>query len=507
MQEVLDKSYLFFYNIYVSTSKNNRRSHMKAINFKTYPKTDHPIRILQFGQGNFLRAFADDFIDQLNLKELFDGSVLAVKTTTRGTLDDFKDQNCLYTLCTRGIKNGEILNASRIVECIHGVFSTNDEPEKLARAAVIPTLQIVISNTTEAGITLEENDCYEPMPLSFPAKLCKLLYLRFCSYGGASDKGLYIIPTELIESNGDKLKECIITQARLWRMGEGFEAWINSCCHFYNTLVDRIVSGYPKNNEVFRALGYTDPLCDVCEPFGLWVLQGDESLKDVLPLHKAEPPAVFCDDITPYRDRKVRILNGAHTSFSPLGVIMGLETVKDCIDHPDLKLFLEKLLETEIKPYVKLPKDQVDGFTASVIERFSNPYLDHAIIGICLNSVSKFKARLLDSFKDYYNDKKAVPKLICFSFAALLRFYSVNEENVGTTDKNKTYTAKDNEDVLRKMRQYSSLPTEEYVKKAASEKDFWGMDLSSYPDFVSKVACHLEAIKKNAAKALKEVLK
>ena len=480
---------------------------MKEMNFKSYQKTKRPIKILQFGQGNFLRAFADDFIDQLNKNNLYDGSVLAVKTTARGTLDDFKEQNCLYTLCTRGVENGEIVNTSKIIECIHGVFSTNEEPEKLAQAAVIPSLQVIISNTTEAGIALVEADRYEDMPISFPAKLCKLLYLRFSAYGCDDDKGLYIIPTELIEANGDKLRECVLTQARLWNLGEAFEGWINKYCHFYNTLVDRIVSGYPKSNEVFENLGYADPLCDVCEPFGLWVLQGDESLKEVLPLHKAQPAAVFCDDITPYRDRKVRILNGAHTSFSPLGVIMGLETVKDCVDHPEVRKFLEKLLETEIKPYVKLPKDEVDSFTESVLERFSNPYLDHAIIGICLNSVSKFKARLLDSFKDYYNDKNSIPKLISFSFAALLRFYSLDESFNGITDTQKPYTAKDNLEVLKKMQCYSTLSTEEYVKKAASETEFWGMDLGEFKDFIPTVAEFLDLIKKDASKALKEVLK
>ena len=464
-------------------------------------RTPRPIRVVQFGQGNFLRAFALDFIDRMNEKCRFDAGAAVVKTTARGDLDAFRRQNCLYTVVYRGADREE----RRIISCIEKVVSTHTEPDEFFALAGEENLRFVISNTTEAGIAVSENDAFGGMPESFPAKLTKLLYLRFLAFGGRSDKGVFVLPAELIENNAGKLRECVSVLSAKWKLGAGFEKWLDDACFFCETLVDRIVSGRPKE----PLTDYDDELCDVCEPFGLWVIEKKGWIEKEFPLGKAGVNAVFTDDVKPYRERKVRILNGSHTGFAMLGHLCGFETVKDCMDDPALRAFISKLQNEALAPFVPLPENEVAEFVNEVNGRFENPFLRHALLSICLNSTSKFRARLLPSVKDAARAEKKVSEAAALSFAALLRFYRGSLKNgvfVGKAN-GKEYTVTDDADVLSFFDGTGALGAEEYTRRVMSNKSLWGEDLRNIPGFERDCAKYLALLDESPAKALSEVLK
>ena len=355
---------------------------MKHITDLGIEKADRPIRVVQFGEGNFLRAFVDWMIDIINEKTDFNGSIAIVKPISFGSLERFAKQNCLYTVILRGQEKGEVVNTSRIVTSVNRAVDGADTWDNLAELAKCPTVRFVVSNTTEAGIVLDEGDTMDGVPATYPGKLTKFLYERYLAFDGAADKGVILLPVELIEDNGGKLKSCVLRLAEVWNLPAGFAAWLMEHCTFCSTLVDRIVTGYPaaEAEDLWEKLGYKDELLDVGEPFGLWVIASDRDVSRELPFVEAGLPVVFTDNQKPYRERKVRILNGAHTSSVLAGWLYGKNIVRDMMKDPVTGVFVRSAVQDEIAPQVPLDRADVDAFAEAVFERFENPFIDHECI-------------------------------------------------------------------------------------------------------------------------------
>ncbi len=379
--------------------------------------------VIQFGTGNFLRGFADYFIDALNRKQLYDGKIVIVKPTNRGSADAFKEQSCVYNLYLRGIENSKEVRERTEIHSVSKVVDPYSDFDSFLSLAHNPDFRFIISNTTEAGIEYDEKCGFSDKPArSFPAKLTRLLFERFKS--GLS--GFVFLPCELIDDNAKELKKCILKYASLWSLGEEFISWIHSDNTFCNTLVDRIVTGYPKNEatEIFREIGYEDKLLDTAEIFHLWVIEGD--FEKELPLKKAGFNVIWTDDVTPYKKMKVRVLNGAHTSMVFPALLCGIETVGECLNDELISEFLNTALNKYILPVLN-ESDEARSFAASVIERFKNPFIRHELKSIALNSTSKFAVRVLPTMIEYKAAYNETPKLFTLSLAALITYYKNND--------------------------------------------------------------------------------
>ncbi|MBR3300245.1 MAG: tagaturonate reductase [Clostridia bacterium] len=474
-------------------------------------KKDYPIKVIQFGEGNFLRAFVDYFIDIANEKGVFGGSIAIVKPISFGSLDAFHEQDNLYTVVLRGKENGEVINSSRVITSVSKALDCKDDFEDYMALARLDSLRFVVSNTTEAGIVLDEKDHFDGLPETYPGKLTKFLFERFTAFSGDKDKGLIILPVELIENNGGKLKECVLALSKIWNLPQEFIDWVEENNVFCSTLVDRIVTGYPRGyaDKVCEELGYEDKLVDIGEPFGLWVIESEKDISEELPLNKIGLPVIFTDNQKPYRERKVRVLNGAHTSSVLAGYLYGLDIVRDCMYDDIMGKFVRKVVNEEIVPQVNLPIEEVKEFAASVFERFENPFIDHALLSISLNSVSKWKARVLPSFKDYYKNNGKLPKLITFSFAALLAFYSSNDlRDDGLYAKRPNgdeYVIHDDKAVLEFFAQNTGKP--DFIEKVCKNTAFWGEDMTKFEGFMEAVSSCYDEMRKDIKSALFEVIK
>ncbi|WP_077836870.1 tagaturonate reductase, partial [Clostridium beijerinckii] len=402
--------------------------------FKTYPE-----KVLQFGEGNFLRAFVDWQIDKMNDEADFNGSVVVVQPLENGLVDMLNDQDCLYTLYLQGVQNGQASKTHKVINSIsRGINPYRDYNEYL-KVAENPDLRFIVSNTTEAGIAFDENDTLNGgCQKSYPGKLTAFLYHRFNAFNGDDSKGFIIIPCELIDRNGEKLKEIVLKYAEVWNLGQDFIDWINNANTFCCSLVDRIVPGYPRDtiDEVREELGYDDNLVDVGEIFHLWVIEGPQSIKDELPIEKAGLNVKVVDDMTPYRTRKVRILNGPHTAMVPVAYLYGLETVGESVDHEVIGKYVHDVIYDEIIETLDLPHEELVEFADAIIERFQNPYVKHYLMSIALNSLSKYKTRDLPSLTEYLKRKGALPKKLVFSLASLIEFYKGKrgEEDIQLAD-------------------------------------------------------------------------
>lgn len=472
----------------------------------------HPVRVLQFGEGNFLRGFVDVMLDIANEKGLFDGSVAIVKPIAAGSLAAFREQDGVYTVSLRGRENGETRVENRIVTCISDTVDVVNEYEAYAAYAGCETLRFVVSNTTEAGIVFEEEDQLSDMPpKTYPAKLTKLLYERFRYFRGAADKGLIVLPCELIENNGGTLKQCVKQYGVLWRLGTAFEKWLDESCIFCSTLVDRIVTGYPKEEaqSLWSSFGYEDRLLDTGELFALWVIESEKEIRGELPLAEAGLPVIFTENQKPYRERKVRILNGAHTSFVLASYLAGNDFVGQSMQDETVRRFMTDTVFDEIIPTLSLPREDCEQFAGAVIERFENPFIKHALLDISLNSVSKWKARCKDSLTGYIRRFHTLPKHLVFSLAALLCFYSSDKEEEGAllgrrgTD---TYRIRDNAEVLAFFKKYCGCRTEEFVQRALSEKEFWGEDMTAYAGLAEAVCGYVTKIREDGMRAALEAV-
>lgn len=423
---------------------------------RTYHKTKtYPEKILQFGGGNFLRAFVDGFVQDLNEMSDFNAGVVLVKPTPRGNYNALKKQDGLYTLLLRGIKNGAASSEHRIIDCIQRIVDPYTDHAEYLRIAQNPDLRFVFSNTTEAGITYREQDRSSDTPQeSFPGKLTALLYERFKHFKGHPEKGLILIPCELIEKNGTFLQNIMVTHARAWKLENEFIQWIEQHNVFCNTLVDRIVPGFPKDEyeHISAKFGYSDELMVVGEYFHAWVIEGPASVQKELPFDQFQINAIFTNNISPYRKRKVRILNGAHTVLVPIAYLCGLRTVRASVEDHIVGEFLKNVLYEEILPTLDFPENELVAFTDAVLDRFLNPFIEHQLISISLNSVSKYKTRVLPTLLDVVKTKEQLPKGLVFALAAMIVFYkgSIDGEHIALKDEEevliffKTYWANDN---------------------------------------------------------------
>jgi len=425
----------------------------------------------------------------------------------------FRDQDFYYTVVMRGKSGGEVIDSAEVIDVVSDVFSAYRDFDRLMGYARDTGIDIIVSNTTEAGIVYDPQDSfsYDP-PHSYPGKLTRVLYERYSECGEQSAPGFVILPVELIEDNGKKLKECVLKLSSDWDLPDGFIKWINESNTFCSTLVDRIVTGNPKTEqvraEIDKKLGYRDELADICEPFGLWVIEADdpEAVRERFPLDRAGLPVIFTTDQRPYRERKVRILNGAHTSFVPVSYLYGEDIVRDCMHNSTIRKFIDRCVYGEIIPTLSLQKKELEDFAASVYERFENPYIDHQLLSICLNSVSKWKSRCLPSVIGYQAKTGKAPECLALSFAALCEFYSRGRKTDGRftgtrlrDGQEQVYEIKDDPAVIEFFDRYGS--SDGLIGLFASNTAFWGMDLHDIPGFVSTAEKYLGIIRKDGAEA------
>lgn len=378
-------------------------------------------RFIQFGEGGFLRGFADWMIQKINDSTDFEGSVVVVQPIKDGLCDMLTAQECKYTHLVRGKEGYE----SSVIDVISRCVKPYDDFDSYLNLAYQPELRYIISNTTEAGITYNQNDkATDTPPASFPAKVTLLLKKRF----DLALDGFIFLPCELIDRNGDNLKACILKYADLWGYSDDFKAWVENENVFTNTLVDRINTGYPKGEEI--DLTFDDKLVNTSEFFHLWVIETDYDLEKELPFKKAGLNVIITPDaLERYRTRKVRILNGAHTSLVPFALLSGFDTVKSCVDNEEMNAYIRKCVFDEIIPTLDLPKDELIGYANDVLVRFSNPYIKHYLSSIALNSVSKFKVRVLPSILEYKKRFGTYPKTLVFALKKLLEFYKTDMTN------------------------------------------------------------------------------
>ncbi|QVY66139.1 tagaturonate reductase [Polaribacter sp. Q13] len=471
---------------------------MNNLSRSTVKANTYTERIIQFGEGNFLRAFANWMIHEMNKQANFDAGVVAIQPINQGLIKMLNDQDGLYTLYLNGIKNGKAISEHQIIDCIQRGINPYENPSDYLAVAENPDLRFMISNTTEAGIAYNADDKLDDAPQSsFPGKLTALLYKRFQTFGGASDKGLILIPCELINDNGANLKKIILQYADDWALGAEFVEWINEDNIFCNTLVDRIVPGYPRDkmDAITAELGYKDNLVVEGEQFHLWVIEAPAAVKEEIPAEMCGLNVVFTDNQEPYRTRKVRILNGAHTSLVPVGYLYGIDKVRESLEDEVVGKFLKDAIFEEICPTLDLSKEELDQFSNDVLDRFRNPYLEHALMSISLNSTSKYKTRVLPSVLEYIKRKNKNPEHLLFSLAALIAFYKGER---GT----ETYEVKDDQSALDFFAtQWATGNPASIVKATLANTDFWGTDLTQYDGLEAILTKNLEGIIKNGMKA------
>lgn len=470
-------------------------------------KKERPVKVVQFGEGNFLRGFVDYMIDIANEKGMFDGDIVLIKPIEFGNLTMFHEQDCQYTVSLRGIVDGEPRVLNRVITSVADAVDAYQEYQKYSDLAKIDTLRFVVSNTTEAGIVFDDTDKmeYEP-PKTFPGKLTKFLYTRYTHFNGAMDKGLVMLPVELIDDNGIMLKKCVMQFIELWGLGEGFRKWVDEACVFTSTLVDRIITGYPRaeEKEIWESLGYEDHLIVTGEPFALWVIESAKDISGELPLPDAGLPVIFTDNQKPYKQRKVRILNGAHTSFVLASYLAGNDIVLESMQDADIKNFMMKTIFDEVIPTLTLPKKDLEDFAEAVITRFNNPYVKHALLSISLNSVSKWRARCLPSFLGYVEKYGKLPVHLTFSIAALMAFYTGSEIRdralIGHRN-GQEYNIMDDAKVLEFFKEYSGKDTRTFVEAYLSDEEFHGQDLTKIAGLTDAVCGYLDDIKTNGMRA------
>lgn len=449
---------------------------MKKLNKKTVPLIpDRPIKIIQFGEGNFLRGFVDWMMDILNEKTEFNGNVQIVQPLERGMGKSINDQDGLYHVLLEGIERGEKIQKTRLITSVSGVSNPYEDYQGFLRLGENPYLEFIFSNTTEAGIQFDENDIgFDKTPNSFPGKLTAMLYHRFQYFDGHPPTKLVIVPCELIEKNGEKLKECLLNYVEHWSLPTSFKVWVERSILFCNSLVDRIVPGFPKDqiDKIQERIGYEDNLVVKAEPFHLWVIQGPEEIKQMLMFKNSGLNVVLTNNLEPYRTRKVRILNGIHTAMVPIAYLNGFEEVRDVVEDEEMGAFLNQIMFEEIISTLDLPQEELETYAHEVIERFRNPFINHRLLDISLNSVAKFKVRVLPSIFTYLEKYQKIPKGLMTAFAHLILFYSGKHNAI-------TIPINDDKEVIAFFQMALNMgDLEQGVKMILSNEDLWGTDLN-----------------------------
>ncbi|WP_026933060.1 tagaturonate reductase [Christiangramia echinicola] len=450
-----------------------------------------PIKIVQYGEGNFLRAFVDYLVNKLNNEADFNAGVAVIQPLPGGMIIVLNEQDGIYNLFMKGIKQGKEIQENELITCIQKGYDPYKDYDEYLELAKEEELEFLISNTTEAGIAYNENDKFQEYPhQSFPAKVTALLYKRFQHFNAAPDKGLTIIPCELINHNADNLKKIILRYAESWNLDKEFVNWIHEHNSFHNTLVDRIVPGYPKEDiDSYQSqLELEDTLIVSAEVFLLWVIEGGAALKAKIPFDKIDENVLIVEDLQPYRTRKVRILNGAHTTMVPFSILFGNETVKETVDHEFTGDFIKKAVFEEINPTLSLSSKELNSFAEEVFDRFRNPFIKHQLSSIALNSISKFKVRVLPSLLGFVKKFNRLPLRLTFAFACLIRFYDGKW-------KGQSLPVKDDEKSVTAMREIWELHSyNEIAGRVLGKTDFWDLDLNEIPELKEKIAYALEVI-------------
>ena len=477
---------------------DQKSTELKILNRKTVNKpVNHPLRVMQFGGGNFLRAFCDWMFDVLNKTTDFNGSVAVIKPTERGDYTELKNQEGLFHVALDGIRNGKLVSEVTLVESVSKVIQPYTEWNDYLALAEQPEMRFVVSNTTEAGIKFSSSDKQTDCPPhEFPGKLTLWLYHRFNYFKGATDKGCIVLPCELIEDNGDALQKTVVKYAEHWGLELEFITWVINCNYFCSTLVDRIVSGFPTDRKVAieQQTGYKDDLLVAGEVYHSWVIKAPPIVQKELPFSKTDLNVVFVDDLKDYREMKVRILNGAHTSLVPVGYLAGIRTVKESMEDDLVSNHILQVLSKEIKPTLtNFPEKDIDTFINAVLDRFKNPTLKHFLIAISLNSTSKFQARLLPAFKEYTQTNGHFPKRIAFSLACLIRFYKgeFGGENIPVND-DASILEFFKDEWGQVTEQHQTL--EDLVTNVLSNTDIVGENLATYNGLVQFITNSINSI-------------
>ena len=452
----------------------------------------YPERIVQFGGGVFLRGFADWIIQQLNTQAGFASSVVIVKPTAHGSYDPFNQQDGLFHVRIHGLQNGTLVTETSLVTCVTRAVNPYEDDMAYRALAQQPEIRFVISNTTETGLTFAPDDkLTDAPPSSFPAKLTVFLYTRFQHFQGDATKGCIILPCELIEQNGAKLKALILQYADLWQLEPAFKTWVATANQFCNTLVDRIVVGFPKTDSeaVLAQIGYNDPLLTEGELYHSWVIEAPQTLMAELPVDKTTLNVKIVDDVERYRQTKVRILNGAHTSLMPIGYLMGMDSVRAAIEYPALGTFIHDELFEEIIPAFEHPDAPLEQFASDVLNRFRNPFIHHLLINIALYSISKFRIRLLPSLFGYQARYQRLPTRIVFAFAALIRFYKGERQGA-------PIPLNDDPALITWFREaWQSAPDSRTLAETVlANETLWGQDLTGIDGLVDLVTGYLATI-------------
>lgn len=470
---------------------------MNTLNRRDFPGALYPERIIQFGEGNFLRAFIDWQIDLLNEHTDLNSGVVIVRPIQSDFPPSLSTQDGLYTTIIRGLnEQGDAVSDARLIRSVNREISVYSQYDEFLKLAHNPDMRFVFSNTTEAGISYHAEDKFDDAPaVSYPAKLTRLLFERFSHFNGAADKGWVIIPCELIDYNGDALRELVLRYAQEWALPAQFTQWLNDTNAFCSTLVDRIVTGYPRDEvaALETELGYHDSFLDTAEHFYLFVIQGPKSLASELRLDKLSLNVLIVDDIKPYKERKVAILNGAHTALVPVAFQAGLDTVGEAMNDAEVCAFVEKAIYQEIIPVLDLPKDELESFASAVTGRFRNPYIKHQLLSIALNGMTKYRTRILPQLLAGQKATGKLPARLTFALAALIAFYRGERNGEG-------YPVQDDQYWLDRYQQLwtqhhdKQISTSELVKTVLSVSDHWEQDLTKVSGLVEQVTLDLDAI-------------
>ena len=470
---------------------NLSKNHLDNITAKGITKPSDaifglPEKVLQFGTGVLLRGLPDYFIDKANRQGLFNGRVVVVKSTDGGDVAAFDRQDSLYTLCVRGIDEGKKVEENIICSAISRVLSARTQWQAILQLAHNPEMQIIVSNTTEVGIQLVEEDINSAPPGSFPGKLLAFLHQRWKAFNGSPESGMIIIPTELLVDNGNKLKNIVQQLAEFNKLGSGFGSWLNQHCRFCNSLVDRIVPGKPDPTTLQKLehdLGYKDDLLSIAEVYRLWAIEGDEKIRQTLSFAAADPGVIIAEDIEIYRELKLRLLNATHTLSCGLGFLMGFDTVKTAMDNPPFATFVADLMLKEIAPAIpyEIPYEEARDFGLKVIDRFRNPHLQHQWLSITMQYTSKIKSRVIPVLLRHYGQHDFPPPHIALGFAAYLLFMRAQPPHPVNDDKAGYYS-----DLWQKY------PAPEVATLTLHDRSLWGANLTQLHGFEGAVRLFLD---------------
>ena len=468
---------------------------MEKLNRTSAPQArQYTEKIIQFGEGNFLRAFIEWIIWKTNQKTDFNASVVVVQPIEKGMVDWLNEQDGLYHLNLQGLDKGEPVDSVDLIDVISRGINPYRDFQDYLKLAEQPEMRFIISNTTEAGIAFDPSCKFTDAPASsYPGKLVQLLYHRYEHFNGAPDKGFRIFPCELIFENGKHLRECILKYIELWQLGEGFKSWFENACGVYSTLVDRIVPGYPRDTaaQLCERVGYQDNLLDKAEIFHLWVIEAPKEVAAEFPADKAGLHVLFVPSEAPYHERKVTLLNGPHTVLSPVGYLSGLNTVKECCEDEVVGKFVHKVMFEELMATLNLPKDDCESFASDVMDRFRNPFVKHFVTSIMLNSFPKYRTRDLPGVKTYLERKGELPQGLVFGLAAICTYYKGGkrgEDEIVPNDDQKIM------DLLKNL--WESGCCRKVAEGVLGAQFIWDEDLNAVSGLTNLLTADLELIQK-----------